>query len=132
VRRALESFIEGKAELAQAVLEMDNVVDRMKDEAFGVGRPGVDPCPEQSYLGRRQRFRFLWRHRGVVVEAGDRVDEDALRASAGHYVHSIFAALQKEIASVHAELSLLFLRPMALDAVLLEQRPDLLVEIERV
>jgi phosphate transport system protein len=34
VRRALESFIEGKAELAQAVLEMDNVVDRMKDEAF--------------------------------------------------------------------------------------------------
>ncbi|HUO26429.1 MAG TPA: phosphate signaling complex protein PhoU [Candidatus Aquilonibacter sp.] len=34
VRRALESFIEGKVELAQAVLEMDNVVDRMKDEAF--------------------------------------------------------------------------------------------------
>ena len=34
VRRALESFIEGKAELAQAVLEMDNVVDRMKDDAF--------------------------------------------------------------------------------------------------
>jgi len=34
VKRALESFIEGKAELAQAVLEMDNVVDRMRDEAF--------------------------------------------------------------------------------------------------
>src|SRR5882762_975051 len=34
VRRALESFIEGKAELAQAVLEMDNVVDRMKNDAF--------------------------------------------------------------------------------------------------
>ena len=34
VRRALESFVEGKAELAQAVLEMDHVVDRMKDEAF--------------------------------------------------------------------------------------------------
>ena len=34
VRRALESFIDGKAELAQAVLEMDNVVDRMRDEAF--------------------------------------------------------------------------------------------------
>src|SRR6185369_6473470 len=29
-----ESFIEGKAELAQAVLEMDNVVDRMKNDAF--------------------------------------------------------------------------------------------------
>jgi phosphate transport system protein len=34
VRRSLESFIEGKAELAAAVLEMDHVVDRMKDEAF--------------------------------------------------------------------------------------------------
>ena len=34
VRRALESFIEGKVELAQAVLEMDNVIDRMRDEAF--------------------------------------------------------------------------------------------------
>jgi phosphate transport system protein len=34
VRRALESFIEGKAELAHAVLEMDNVVDRMRDDAF--------------------------------------------------------------------------------------------------
>jgi phosphate transport system protein len=34
VRRSLESFIEGKAELAQAVLEMDNVIDRMRDEAF--------------------------------------------------------------------------------------------------
>jgi phosphate transport system protein len=34
VRRALESFIEAKAELAHAVLEMDNVVDRMRDEAF--------------------------------------------------------------------------------------------------
>jgi len=34
VQRALESFIEGKADLAQAVLEMDNVVDRMRDDAF--------------------------------------------------------------------------------------------------
>src|SRR5438270_3864650 len=34
VRRALEAFVEGKAELAEAVLEMDNVVDRMRDEAF--------------------------------------------------------------------------------------------------
>jgi len=34
VQRSLESFVEAKAELAQAVLEMDNVVDRMRDEAF--------------------------------------------------------------------------------------------------
>jgi phosphate transport system protein len=34
VRRSLESFIEAKVELAQAVLEMDNVIDRMRDDAF--------------------------------------------------------------------------------------------------
>src|SRR5207245_3550829 len=31
VRRALESFIEGKAELAMAVLARDNAIDRMQD-----------------------------------------------------------------------------------------------------
>jgi phosphate transport system protein len=34
VRRALESFLSGKADVAKAVLEMDTIVDRMKDEAF--------------------------------------------------------------------------------------------------
>jgi phosphate transport system protein len=46
VRRALESFIEGKAELAQAVLEMDNVVDRMKDEAFIILVKAMNENPE--------------------------------------------------------------------------------------
>ena len=36
VQRALESFLDGKAEIAETVLQMDNVVDRMKDEAFVV------------------------------------------------------------------------------------------------
>jgi phosphate transport system protein len=48
VRRALESFIEGKAELAQAVLEMDNVVDRMKDEAFIVLVKSMNDHPETT------------------------------------------------------------------------------------
>src|SRR3979490_2774529 len=45
VRRALESFVEGKAELAQAVLEMGHSVDRMKDEAFIVlvGKMNEEP-----------------------------------------------------------------------------------------
>src|SRR5256884_9669538 len=46
VRRALESFIEGKAELAQAVLEMDNVVDRMRDEAFIMLVKAMNERPE--------------------------------------------------------------------------------------
>jgi len=34
VRRALEAFVEAKADLAEAVLRMDDVVDRMNDEAY--------------------------------------------------------------------------------------------------
>jgi len=48
VRRALESFIEGKAELAQAVLEMDNVVDRMRDEAFIMLVKAMNTQPEKT------------------------------------------------------------------------------------
>jgi phosphate transport system protein len=48
VRRSLESFIEGKAELAQAVLEMDNVVDRMKDEAFITLVKSMNERPETT------------------------------------------------------------------------------------
>lgn len=36
VQKALESFLDGQAEIAESVLQMDNVVDRMKDEAFVV------------------------------------------------------------------------------------------------
>ena len=36
VQRSLEAFLDGKAEIAEAVLQMDNIVDRMKDEAFVV------------------------------------------------------------------------------------------------
>jgi phosphate transport system protein len=34
VQRALEAFLDGKAEVAEAVLQMDGIVDRMKEEAF--------------------------------------------------------------------------------------------------
>jgi phosphate transport system protein len=36
VRRALESFLEEKAELAEAVLKLDDIVDRMDDEFYAV------------------------------------------------------------------------------------------------
>jgi phosphate transport system protein len=36
VQRALESCLDGHAQAAESVLQMDNVVDRMKDEAFVV------------------------------------------------------------------------------------------------
>src|SRR5690242_21325328 len=69
VRRALESFIEGKAELAQAVLEMDNVVDRMRDEAFitlvhtmnqdpATTRQALDARSEERRVGKECRSRW--------------------------------------------------------------------------
>ena len=36
VQKALEAFLDGHAEVAESVLQMDNMVDRMKDEAFVV------------------------------------------------------------------------------------------------
>jgi phosphate transport system protein len=52
VRRALESFLSAKGEVAQAVLEMDSIVDRMKDEAFVnlVARMKADPDKVRQYL----------------------------------------------------------------------------------
>ena len=52
VRRALESFVAARAEVAQAVLEMDSIVDRMKDEAFVnlVAQMKQDPEHVRAYL----------------------------------------------------------------------------------
>jgi len=52
VRRALESFLSAKAEVAQAVLEMDSIIDRMKDEAFVnlVAQMTEHPDKVRSYL----------------------------------------------------------------------------------
>jgi phosphate transport system protein len=48
VQRALESFLDGKAEVAEAVLQMDNIVDRMKDEAFVVLVQKMHDDPEST------------------------------------------------------------------------------------
>ena len=52
VQRALEAFLDGKAEVAEAVLQMDNIVDRMKDEAFVVlvQRMHDDPASVRAAL----------------------------------------------------------------------------------
>jgi len=52
VRRALEAFLSAKGEVAQAVLEMDSIVDRMKDEAFVnlVAKMTSSPDRVRSYL----------------------------------------------------------------------------------
>ncbi len=52
VRRALEAFLDGKAETAESVLELDNEVDKMKDDAFVtlVAEMQRDPAHVRQYL----------------------------------------------------------------------------------
>ena len=76
LRRALESFLSAKAEVAQAVLEMDNIVDRMKDEAFVVlvQRMKQDPERAQAYLDVLLITRNLER----VAEHATNISEDVI------------------------------------------------------
>ena len=76
VRRSLESFIEGKAELAQAVLEMDNVVDRMKDEAFILLVKAMNERPDVT----RQALDALLIARNLerVADHATNVSEDVI------------------------------------------------------
>jgi len=76
LRRALESFISGKAEVAHAVLEMDNIVDRMKDEAFVtlVERMKRDPARAQAYLDVLLISRNLER----VADHATNISEDVI------------------------------------------------------
>jgi phosphate transport system protein len=76
LRRALESFLSAKAEVAQAVLEMDNIVDRMKDEAFVVlvQRMKEDPDRAQVYLDVLLITRNLER----VADHATNISEDVI------------------------------------------------------
>jgi phosphate transport system protein len=76
VRRALESFIEAKAELAQAVLEMDNVVDRMRDEAF----INLVKCMNQEPSKTRQALDALLVARNLerVADHATNIAEDVI------------------------------------------------------
>jgi phosphate transport system protein len=76
VRRSLESFIDAKAELAQAVLEMDNVVDRMRDEAFIVLVKTMNEHPEVT----RQALDALLVARNLerVADHATNISEDVI------------------------------------------------------
>jgi len=76
VRRALESFLSAHAEVAEAVLEMDNIVDRMKDEGFVtlVSRMKSDPAQTQQYLDALLITRNLER----VADHATNIAEDVI------------------------------------------------------
>ena len=98
VRRALESFVEGKAELAQAVLEMDHVVDRMRDEAFImlVRKMNEEPQVTQQALDALLVARNLER----VADHATNISEDVifwvLGADVRHHAQAVSAAPRPE------------------------------------
>jgi len=76
VRRALESFVEGKAEVAEAVLEMDNIVDRMKDEAFVTLTGVMKQHPEQSQ--RALDVLLITRNLERIADHATNIAEDVI------------------------------------------------------
>src|ERR1035438_3834067 len=76
VHRSLELFVEGKAEVAQAVLEMDHVVDRMRDEAFImlVRKMNEEPQVTQQALDALLVARNLER----VADHATNISEDVI------------------------------------------------------
>src|SRR5438105_6519959 len=103
VRRALESFIEGKVELAQAVLEMDNVVDRMRDDAFIRLVKTMNDRPEVT----RQALDALLIARNLerVADHATNIAEDVIfwlrGAGVRHNVAHEAAAAQPTIPDTH-------------------------------
>src|SRR6266480_2124724 len=103
VRRSLESFIEAKAELAQAVLEMDNVVDRMRDEAFIMLVKAMNERPEVT----RQALDALLGARNLerVADNATHIAEDVIFCVRGadvrHNVAQEAAAAQPTIPDTH-------------------------------
>ncbi len=76
VRRALESFLSAKADVAEAVLEMDNIVDRMKDEAFVTLVQSMKENPQHTsqYLDALLITRNLER----VADHATNISEDVI------------------------------------------------------
>lgn len=76
VRQALESFITANSEVATAVLQMDNVVDRMKDEAFLtlVKQMEQDPKNVRFYLDALLVTRNLER----IADHATNIAEDVI------------------------------------------------------
>ena len=89
---------------------------------------GVDPGFDRGDLRGRERIAF-GRHAFVFVAGRDAGEEAALRAVARDDAGTVFAAVEGVGLRIQTEVGSLFFGPVALDAALLQHRPDFLVEI---
>jgi len=76
VQRALESFLDGKAEVAEAVLQMDGIVDRMKDEAFVVLVQMMQDQPESTR--RALNVLLIARNLERIADHATNIAEDVI------------------------------------------------------
>jgi len=76
IHRALESFLEGKAQVAEAVLKMDDIVDRMNDDTFVtmVERMSKEPAVTKQALDAILVSRNLER----VADHATNIAEDVI------------------------------------------------------
>jgi len=89
----------------------------------------IDPRADETNLLLGQGITLaLGRHGFVFDEAGDGVDEGAFLAVTRLHVGTILAALESGREGIEAELAFLLLGTVALEAALLEDRLDILVE----
>lgn len=97
LRRALEAFVDGKADVAEAVLQMDNIVDRMKDEAFVtlVAQMRKDPEHTRTYLDALLVARNLER----IADHATNIAEDVIFWVRGDDVRHNVEAKKSEVES---------------------------------
>lgn len=100
------------------------------DKPLGPGCARVDPGAEFADLLRLQGLGFLRRHRLIGVAAGDAMDQRGLGTFAIGEGRSVFTALAEMLGGVEPEPALLLARTVAGDAGVLEDRPDVALEIE--
>ena len=103
-------------------------------ELIRPARPRVDPGAQRRHLLRRQpRFvALLRRHQNLLVLAAHVADERTLLRLMRHNRHmTAVATLQRDVAQVEPVAALLLLRPVALVAVLLQNRPHIPREVRR-
>ena len=102
----------------------------MRAGGFGPLRALIDPCAEQADLRGGETLAFR-RHHHVLDEAGDVVNERTARAVAGDDRDAVrVAAGEGGGFAVHAVGVLVFLRTVATEAVLIEQRANFRGEID--
>jgi phosphate transport system protein len=97
VRRALESFLEAKDDLAEAVLKMDDIVDRMNDEAYVLLVKKMHSNPEIT--GQALDVLLISRNLERIADHATNIAEDVIfwvrGADVRHHYGAEESALEK-------------------------------------